>query len=328
MLTLLWPWVFVLLPLPWLVRRWMRPATVAAGPALRLPFYAELAPVAERSRRGGYMLQALAWIAWLALLLALARPQWVGEPLLLPQKGRDLMLAVDISGSMETEDMQYQGRQYPRLEAVKAVAGEFIRRRAGDRIGLILFGRNAYLQAPLTFDHQTVTTLLNEAIIGLAGKETAIGDAIGLAVKRLQNLDRDSRVLILMTDGANTAGAIDPLKAGELAAMEGVKIYTIGIGADRMMVAGLFGNRVINPSADLDERTLRKLASITGGRYFRARDVQELEQIYRLLDQLEPREQEQAVFRPVEERFWQPLLAFLIITGGLLFYRQWRQELA
>ncbi len=326
MLNLLWPWMFALLPLPWLARRLLPPAASGSGAALRLPFYPELATVAGQHRRGQRMALLLAILAWLLLLTAAARPQWVGEPVLLPQKGRDLMLAVDISGSMETEDMVYKGRKYQRLEAVKAVASDFIERRVGDRVGLILFGRNAYLQAPLTFDHKTVITLLREAAIGLAGKETAIGDAIGLAVKRLQNLERDSRVLILMTDGANTAGAIDPLKAGELAAQEGVKIYTIGIGADRMVVPGLFGNRVINPSADLDEKTLRTLAESTGGRYFRARDVAEMEQIYQLLDQLEPREQEQQTYRPVEERFWWPLAGFMLVLAVLLGLRQWQNR--
>ncbi len=323
MLSLHWPWAYLLLPLPWLVRRWLAPLPEAGGAALRLPFYGELAAVAGRSRSGRRLPMLLAGLAWVLLLTAVARPQWVGEPIQLPQKGRDLMLAVDISGSMETEDMRYRGNTYQRLQAVKAVAGEFIDRRQGDRIGLILFGRNAYLQAPLTFDHQTVKTLLNEAVIGLAGKETAIGDAIGLAVKRLQNLERDSRVLILMTDGANTAGAIDPLKAGKLAAQEGVKIYTIGIGAERMVVPGVFGNRIVNPSADLDEKTLRQLAESTGGRYFRARDVDELEQIYHLLDQLEPREQEQQVFRPLEEYFWWPLAGFMLVLMLLLGLQSW-----
>ena len=149
---------------------------------------------------------------------------------------------------------------------------DFINRRVGDRVGLILFGTQAYLQTPITFDRKTVQTLLDEAVIGLAGDNTAIGDAIGLAVKRLKNQPANSRVLILLTDGANTAGEVSPLKAAELAAANQLKIYTIGVGADEMIVRTFFGSRKVNPSRDLDENTLVKVAESTGGRYFRARN--------------------------------------------------------
>jgi Ca-activated chloride channel family protein len=254
---------------------------------------------------------------------AAARPRWVGEQLELPVSGRDLMLAVDLSGSMEIEDFVIDGDAVDRLTATKYVASDFIARRNGDRLGLILFGRNAYLQTPLTFDLTTVRTLLLESVIGLAGKETAIGDAIGLAIKRLKDNDEQSRVLILLTDGANTAGEVTPLKAAELAATHGLKIYTIGIGADEMIRRTLFGRQRVNPSRDLDEKTLRAIAEQTGGQYFRARDTAELERIYTQLDELEPVEAEQQTFRPVQALFVWPLAAALAISTLVVLRRGW-----
>jgi Ca-activated chloride channel family protein len=223
---------------------------------------------------------------------------------------------------MEAKDFELNGQAVDRLTATKAVAGEFIQRREGDRLGLILFGENAYLQTPLTFDRQTVHTLLLESVIGLAGKKTAIGDAIGLAVKRLRDNASESRVLILLTDGANTAGEITPSRAAELSASAGLKIYTIGVGADEMVVRSLFGQRLVNPSQDLDEETLRDIAQKTGGRYFRARNTAELEQIYKLLDELEPVEIEALSFRPTEALFYWPLAAALLMALGLIVARR------
>jgi Ca-activated chloride channel family protein len=253
------------------------------------------------------------------LVLALARPQWLGEPLEQAVSGRDLMLAVDVSGSMQEKDFVINGQQVDRLTALKQVAGEFIQRRTGDRLGLVLFGTQAYLHVPLTFDRNTVQTLLNEAFIGITEDEpqTSIGDAIGLSIKRLQDQKTDSKVLILLTDGANTAGELSPLKAAELAASAQLKIYTIGIGADEMLVRSLFGTRRVNPSADLDEKTLTAIAETTGGRYFRARSSEELAQIYALLDQLEPVEKDKQFFRPRSELFHWPLAIALLIASGL-----------
>jgi Ca-activated chloride channel family protein len=160
----------------------------------------------------------------------------MGEPIEQAISGRDLMLAIDLSGSMEEQDFMIEQQRVDRLTATKYVAEQFISRRVGDRLGLILFGTNAYLQTPLTFDRQTITILLNEAVLGLAGDNTAIGDAIGLAVKRLKKQTTDSRVMVLLTDGANTAGEVTPIKAAEIAAENHLKIYTIGIGADEMVV--------------------------------------------------------------------------------------------
>jgi len=311
-----WPWLWLLLPLPWLLRRLLPAVSPRGDAALRVPFLEDF-----KAAHGGHqqvtLLRWPLWVAamaWLLLIAALTRPQWLGDAVELPVSGRDLMLAVDLSGSMEVEDFQWQGKLVNRLVASKVVASRFIDRRTGDRLGLILFGQQAYLQTPLTFDRETVKQLLLESAIGLAGKETAIGDAIGLAVKRLRDHPVNSRVLILMTDGANTAGEVDPLKAAELAADAKLKIYTIGIGADELLVSSLFGTRRVNPSQDLDEKTLRAIAESSGGRYFRARDMQELEKIYQLLDELEPVDDDARYFRPVHALYPWPLAAALLLA--------------
>ena len=318
-----WPWLLLILPLPWLLRRLLPPAATVEEAALRVPFVADFDHSGVESRRHVPRHWPLwtALAAWTLLVLASARPQWLGDPIQLPVSGRDLMLAVDLSGSMEEKDFRLEGQWVDRLTATKSVAGDFIERREGDRIGLILFGERAYLQTPLTFDRETVRTLLFESAIGLAGKSTAIGDAIGLAVKRLRTRDESSRVLILLTDGANTAGEIDPVSAAELASQEGLKIYTIGIGADAMVIRDFFGTRRINPSADLDENTLKSIAKITDGRYFRARDITELEDIYRLVDELEPIEQDAQSFRPRKALFYWPLSLALTLASVLLIAR-------
>jgi len=317
MISFAWPWLLFLLPLPFILR-WMLPAAEAKREAaLRVPFledFTEREETRHTYRRPRWRFW-LALLAWLLLVVAGARPQWLGEAIQLPLSGRDLMLAVDLSGSMKERDFIIEGERVDRLTATKWVAGDFIERRIGDRIGLILFGDRAYLQTPLTFDRKTVRTLLDEAAIGLAGKQTAIGDAIGLAIKRLKDKANQSRVLILLTDGANTAGEIDPEKAAELASRSGLKIYTIGIGADRMTVRSLFGSQVINPSRDLNERVLKAIADNTGGRYFRAKNSEELAQIYQLLDRLEPVEQESQLFRPVKALYPWPLACALLLAS-------------
>jgi Ca-activated chloride channel family protein len=228
------------------------------------------------------------------------------------------MVAVDLSGSMNRRDMQLDGQWTTRLAVVKQVAGAFIDRRDGDRIGLILFGTRAYLQAPLTFDRPTVRALLGEAVIGLAGEQTAIGDAIGLAIKRLRERPSDNRVLILLTDGANTAGAVNPLDAARFAAKLGLKVYTIGVGADVAMMQRLYGTTSINQSTDLDEPTLAAIARETGGRYFRARETSELVTIYGILDELEPVIADTEQFRPTAELFPWPMATSLILCVALL----------
>jgi len=330
MIHFAWPWLFLLLPLPWLMRRLLPPAET--GGALFAPFAArlELAGGHQGSDRPRPWRRYTALLVWLCLLLAAARPQWLGEPFSLPQSGRNLMLAIDVSGSMETADMDINGSQATRLDLVKQVAGDFIEQRSGDRVGLILFGTHAYLQSPLTFDHVTVRHFLDEAVIGLAGRETAIGDAIGLAVKRLRKAPGGRSVLILLTDGQNTAGSVGPRQAARLAAQSGLRIYTIGIGAERMRVRGLLGSQLINPSADLDEPTLKAIAKLTGGRYFRARDLQDLRAVYAQLDRLEPVADKGRVVRPVAVLYPWPLgIAFvlsLLMAAGSLQTREVRLD--
>ena len=224
-----------------------------------------------------------------------------------------LSLGVDLSESMTMEDMQVSGRPAARIEAVKRVVRDFISRRQGDKVGLVLFGSQAFYHVPLTFDLNTLSTMLLEAQPGFAGQTTAIGDAIGISVKHLAQRPEQSRVVILLTDGANTAGILEPVKAARLAATAGIKIYTIGVGATEMLVPGLFGSnlgaRRINPSADLDEDSLTQMAELTGGRYFRATDTEQLNEIYQLLDQLEPTGSDDLVFRPRASLAHWPLAA-------------------
>ena len=309
MLTFEWPWLFILLPVP-IIYRVLRSRAEATTPALKVPVYSALSrnvPV-QKSGGGWYWLAlALLVATWIALLTAAARPTWVGDPIAIPSTGRDLLMAVDISGSMQETDMQIGGNTIDRLTAVKQVVGEFVERRQGDRMGLILFGTRPYLQTPLTFDRRTLNVLLDEAQIGFAGDRTAIGDAIGLAVKRLQPRPKSHRVLILLTDGANSADRVKPLEAADIAARENIVIHTIGIGAEVKLERSLFGTRRINPSSDLDEATLTVIAEKTGGQYFRARNPEELEAIYRRLDQLEPVAQEAETLRPTKALFYWPL---------------------
>ncbi|MEX6502529.1 vWA domain-containing protein [Pseudomonas zhanjiangensis] len=318
-----WPWIFLLAPLPWVLRR-LLPAADSGEAALKVSFLAELETLAGRrahSSLPSWRQQLPYALLWLLLLGAAARPQWLGEPLPLPASGRDLLIAVDVSGSMGYADMRWEDEEISRLELVKHLFGDFIEGRQGDRVGLILFGSQAYLQAPLTFDRRTVRTWLDEALIGIAGKNTAIGDAIGLALKRLRQRPADSRVLVLVTDGANTGGSIEPMTAARLAADQGVKIYPIGIGADPQQsgVLGLFG---VNPGLDLDEPTLRAIAEMTGGEYFRARDSEELRTIEARLDRLEPVAQQPTLARPALALYSWPLssallLSLLLVIDGL-----------
>lgn len=324
MIELLWPWVFVLLPLPFIMARLPRVSGRQLS-TIRYPLFSRL-PVDQQASQGAHSaLKVISWLMWLALLTSLARPQWVGDAVALPVEGRDLMLAIDLSGSMEQQDMQLNSQAVNRLTALKAVAGDFIQRRQGDRLGLILFGERAYLQAPFTFDIKTVNRLLQEAAIGLAGKSTAMGDAIGLAVKKMRAMDSGNRVLILLTDGANTAGVISPLKAAQLAKAEDVKIYTIGFGAEEMIVNSFFGGqRRINPSSDLDEATMIRIAELTGGQYFRATNTRELEAIYDRLNELEPLAEEDRFYRPTKALYYWPLAVFvLFLLTGLWLQRRW-----
>lgn len=325
MLHIAWIGLLVLLPLPWIVRRWLSPAPAPIDDAVYAPFAGALSNAAAQVKPslGGRdpLIGWLALVCWLLLMLAAIRPQWLGQALELPESGRNVLLAVDVSGSMEATDLG--AGKGTRLDVVKQVAGEFIQRRTGDRIGLILFGSQAYLQAPLTLDRAAVADLLNGAAVGIAGRHTAIGDAIGMALKRLREGVGET-VLILLTDGANTAGHVAPSKAAQLAAEQGLRIHTIGVGGKPQQVQTLFGPRMRNPAADLDEATLKNIAATTGGRYFRATDRASLEDIYRQLDDMEPVAGDSRTVRPVQELYPWPLGAALVLSfvlATLAYYR-------
>lgn len=310
MLHLAWPWMALLLPLPWILLRVRRTAE-PGGSALYLPFAASIAAPAPSATLPRALLGVLAAI-WALLVLAAMRPQWLGQPLPVPTNGRQIMLAIDCSGSMASQDMGGVSR----LEIVQVVAGHFIDQRQGDQIGLILFGTRPYLQAPLTPDIATVHEFLDEAVVGIAGPQTAIGDAIGLAIKELRQRERTSgvsmhkSVLILLTDGGNDAGVIPPLEAAHLAAQTGLRIFTIGVGAAEEQ--SLFGLSTGN--TDLDVGLLKKIASITGGEFFRASNPQALQAVYRRIDELEPTVGNKQWLRPAAEWFSWPLALALILS--------------
>lgn len=317
MLQFAWPWMFILLPLPWLVYRFLPHADVL-GAGLRVPFFNTLQPIKSKplllSKPYRSLRTVLLGATWLLLIIALSNPQWLGKPTAMPRQGRDLMLAVDLSGSMQTPDMKLNGKSASRLHIVKHVAKEFINARQGDRLGLIVFGTQAYLQTPLTFDRQTVNDMLQDTSIGLAGEQTAMGDAIGLAVKRLLPYPSQSRAIILLTDGGNNAGTVQPLAAAKLAAQQGIKIYTIGIGAESWTMPGLFGPEVVNPSEDLDVKTLKKIADITGGKFFRAEQGDDLQTVYDSINQLEPVAADNDSLRPLHPLYPWPLALALLFS--------------
>lgn len=305
-----WPWLWLLLPLPVLMRWW--PLRDENAPALRVPYDpARLQLQVAKGRGGAWLSAMLLWLAWVFLCAAAARPQQLGEPVEPPREARQMMLAVDLSGSMEEPDMQLGGRIVDRLTAAKAVLADFLDRREGDRIGLVVFGQRAYALTPLTADRATVREQLRDSVVGLAGRETALGDAIALSVKRLREQPEGQRVVIMLTDGLNTAGVLEPLKAAELAKAEGVRVYTVAFGGTGQ--ASLFGVQLPGGEDPVDEETLSKIASETGGRFFRARDTDELAGIYAELDRLEPVQSAGPAVRPRIERYGWPLAVSLLL---------------
>ncbi|KXO13012.1 VWA domain-containing protein [Moritella sp. JT01] len=314
-----WPWLLLLLPLPLLIRFFSRAGQAQTPLVLpNLPYIETATGTATKKPHAIWPLILM----WLCLVIASARPMWIGEPQSIPQQGREMMLAVDLSGSMQIEDMQINNRMVDRLSLVKNVVADFIKQRKGDRVGLIFFADNAYLQAPLTFDLKTVSGYMQQAVLGLVGEQTAIGEGIGLALKRFDAADNPQKVLILLTDGQNNAGEVKPLEAAKFAQEQGVKIYTIGVGADAYYKRTLFGNQKVDPSRDLDEATLKTIAIQTGGQYFRARDASSLAAIYTELDKLEPVEQAQQQFRPQTDLFHWPLSIALLLSIFACYLRQ------
>ena len=325
MLHFEWWWIAVVLPLP-LLMRWVLPAARRTQQAaLRVPFFEQLqsASSTKDGRHSSTLRLVLAVLMWCLLVIACMRPQWRGELTDIPLTGRDLMLGLDISHSMTEKDFAVRGRSVERMDAARIVASEFVAQREGDRVGLILFGDNAQVQTPLTYDLDTVQHFINESLVGLIGKSTAIGDAIGLAVKRLKERPAESRVFILLTDGANTAGAVTPIEAAKVAQQFDIRIHTIGVGAEQVVVRDLFGTRVVNPSKALDEETLQEIADLTGGKYFRARNTKEMVSIYDEINLLEPSEIGGLQQRPMSELYFWPLfLAFAFSV--VLAWRRYR----
>jgi Ca-activated chloride channel family protein len=298
MLGFEWSWALLLLPLPWLARR-LLPAGERTGLAISVPLLNRegihaSAMQGSTSRTAGLLL----WLFWIALLAAASRPFWIGEPVSRTVSGRDLMLAVDVSGSMSETDMSVDSRAASRLDVLKLVAGRFIERRRGDRIGLILFGTRAYNYVPLTFDLDTLKQLLLDVSAGLAGRHTAIGDAIGIAIKAMHEDQASHKVLVLVTDGSNTAGFENPLLAAAAARQQGMTIHTIGVGSDIESLSRVYGRQNIPTGVVLNESLLRGIAEISGGKYFRATDSEALERIYQSLDELEPVEYQYHSYRP------------------------------
>ena len=304
-----YPWLLLLLPLPWLAYRWL-PDYNEARSAVRVPFFAGMsqavgaAPSASGARHNRSQL-LLNLLVWALLVLAIARPVWVEKPIQRQQPVRDLMLAIDISQSMQTQDFtDANGQKIDRLAAVKQVVQGFIQQRKDDRIGLILFGSGAYPQAPLTLDHASLALLLDDSGIGMAGPNTAIGDAIGLGLKLLDQAHEPQKVLILLTDGNDTSSAITPDHAADMAAAKGVIIHTIAIGDPQAS-----GEAKVNLSA------LQGIAAATGGRYFRAEDRDSLSQVYATLDQITPHQVNTLSHQPKRDLFWWPLAAALAVLA-------------
>lgn len=325
MFELEWPWFLLFLPLPLLVY-WLMPALKAQSSlALRIPFMSQVQQFVGgvgQWQRSVWQLFLAACI-WMALVLALCNPLWAGEAIEMPQTGRDLLLLLDLSPSMAIPDMIYQRQEVPRLAIVKQTAREFIDRRKGDRLGLIVFGEQAYVMTPLTFDLHTVRAMLDDTSAGLAGERTAIGDAIALGIKQLIDQKSMSHALILLTDGANNAGQIEPLMAAQQAKKLGITIYTIGLGADEIAADGLFARQLPRGADVVDEKSLQEIADLTGGHYFRATNTAALSAAMSELDRLEPMAGDKTLFRPHAALYpWLLLFALccsliLIIQGKL-----------
>jgi Ca-activated chloride channel family protein len=303
-------WAFVLLPAPLLVW-WLLPAYREREESVRVPFFEGLAgATGVTPSHGGVLLTrnlaqwVLAPLVWGLVVFAMARPQLVEPPIERVESARDLMLAVDLSGSMETRDMfDPEGARISRLEAVKLVLDDFIARRAGDRLGIIVFGTQAFVQTPFTIDHDLVRTLLEQTRPGLPGQQTMIGDALGLTVKTFEPSDADDRLLVLLTDGNDTGSKIPPRKAAEIVAAAGITVHTVAIGDPES--AG---------EAEMDLETLGAIAAATGGAAFQADDRDQLEGVYRRIDALTPVEVETISYRPTRPLFHWPLGAALLLV--------------
>ncbi len=326
MLQLSYPLLLLLLPLPWLLLRWLPPQP-SAQPALQVPFMARLARASRQAPQPQLIPRRLPlqWLQlgliWLALLLALARPVWLGEPVVETRPGRDLLLAVDISGSMDTADMQAAdtdgGDPITRLAALKTVLNQLVRERPGDRFGLIVFGSAPYLQLPFSQDPALFSQLLAEVKPPMAGPKTMLGDAIGLALKLFAASESPEKLLLLFTDGNDSGSQIEPLIAAGFAAQAGIKIHTIAVG-----------DPATPGQPALDLTGLAALAERTGGQLFMARAPAELAQLQARLATLEPSQLQQRYHQPRQPLYHWPLAVALLVAlavHGWLGWQQWRQ---
>ena len=310
MLEFAWPWMFLLLPLPILAWWWLPPYR-ARQASVQVPFFDRLAAATGQvPQRGAVVLRRravqmiVATLVWVLVVAALARPQWVSDPVTREVSARDLVLAVDISGSMDQRDFRTpDGQMLTRLDGVKRVIGDFIARRHGDRIALILFGTRPYVQVPFTQDLDTAQQLLDQTQVGMAGQQTAIGDTIGLAIKTLDNSAAQQKILILLTDGNDTASRVPPEHAADIARQNDIAVYTVGVGDP----AASGENRV-------DLGVLKAVASTTHGQFFRAEDGAQLQAIYADIDRLVPAKLQTLSWRPKLPLFQWPLGAAVIIA--------------
>ena len=317
MISLALPWAMLLLPVPWLVWRFS-PSRRETVTALRFPFFRRIVEATGNQASSGSIVHArsswqwlLMVLIWLMVVLALARPEKVGDPVESVRSARDVVLAIDISGSMDAGDFAApDGRLLQRLEGVRQVVTQFVEARQGDRIALIVFGTKAYVQAPLTDDLATIIDLLDTTQVAMAGPQTAIGDAIGLAIRTFETSEVEQRLMILLSDGADTASRMSPVNAAEIARQEGVEIYTIGVG---------------DPEASGDDQVdldaLRDIATRTGGAFFYATDQAALSDVYARIDDMAPREIERLSYRPRLALTHFPLGAAVLLGLVLLFIR-------
>ncbi len=309
MMSLAAPWLLLLLPLP-VLAWWLLPPHRERVPAVRFPFFRRVVQAAGAEPRAGAVVMrrlrlqmVAASLVWVLIVLSLARPERVGDPVEVTRAARDVVLAIDISGSMDTRDFEApDGSPQQRLAAVRDVVRAFVERRDGDRMALIVFGTKAYVQAPLTEDLSTITDLLDQTDVGMAGPHTALGDAIGLSIRTFEASDIEQRLLILLSDGADTGSRMSPINAAEIAASEDVQIFTIAVGDPD----GTGEDRV-------DTATLSAIAARTVGETFFAGNEAALEDVYARIDQLAPREVETLSYRPRQSLAFIPLLAASLV---------------
>jgi Ca-activated chloride channel family protein len=313
MYELEYPWLLLLMILPLAIYWGLPTVPVEYKMALRVPFFAKNSVLKSQMMKTQTCLWFWHWLGiWALLSIALAGPRWVGSPQMLSEESRNMMLVLDISGSMGLRDMPNGRALTSRWSVVKHTALSFVAKRSEDKIGLILFGERAYLFAPLTHDHLTLTQRIDDASIGLAGQATALGDAMTLAIKHLESTPLKGRVMILLTDGVANAGVISPLKAAQYAKDQAIKIYAIGLGPqpNQKSLSGLFWQ--MQHVNDLDEKSLQKIASMTHGQYYRATDAQSLNTIYQAIARLEPVVQARNHVRPEKSYFYVPLAIALL----------------